>query len=171
MNKEKFSFSKLDTFNTCPRSYYLTYIKKVEREENVYGFLGSSFHDCLEKLQKKEITIKEAKDKFLNDISTTEIFEMEFPTEKSKKNYIECLMAYLDSYERLPIDNFETEEYFEFEIEGVIMRGYIDLYFIKDNNIYVLDYKTSSKFSKNDLEKKKRKTINTLWYVFTREIS
>ena len=31
MNKEKFSFSKLDTFNTCPRSYYLTYIKKVER--------------------------------------------------------------------------------------------------------------------------------------------
>lgn len=167
MNKEKFSFSKLDTFNTCPRSYYLTYIKKVEREENVYGFLGSSFHDCLEKLQKKEITTEEAKDKFLNDISTTEIFEMKFPTEKSKKNYIECLMAYLDNYERLPIDNFETEEYFEFEIEGVIMRGYIDLYFIKDNNIYVLDYKTSSKFSKNDLEKKEKQLI--LYGIYLQE--
>ena len=156
---EKFSFSKLDTFKTCPRSYYLTYISKIDRSNNVYGFLGGRFHECLEMLQKKEITKEEAIEKFKSDIETSEMFEMTFPTEKSKKNYIDCLMLYLDSYERIPIEEFETEEYFEFDINGVIMRGYIDLYFIKENSIYVLDYKTSSKFSKKDLEKKEKQLI------------
>lgn len=157
--KELYSFSKLDAFKTCPRSFFLSYIKKVDRGNNVYGFLGGEFHECLEMLQKKEITKEEAINKFKESIEVSEMFEMEFPTQRSKESYINCLMEYLSDYERIPIDDFETEEYFEFEVEGVTLRGYIDLYFIKDDNIYVLDYKTSSKFSKKDLVKKEKQLI------------
>lgn len=157
--KELYSFSKLDMFNTCPRSYYLSYIEKVDRDNNVYGYLGGEFHDCLEKLQKGEITKEEAISNFKTAIETADMFDMEFPTEKSKNSYIDCLMEYLNNYEKLPIENFKTEEYFEFEVEGTILRGYIDLYFIKGDNIYVLDYKTSSKFSKKDLVKKEKQLI------------
>lgn len=157
--KEIFSFSKLDTFKNCPRSYYLTYIKKVERGNNVYGFLGGEFHECLEQLQKEEITKDEAISKFKDSIETAEMFDMEFPTEKSKNSYIECLLEYLNDYEKIPVKDFKTEEYFEFEVEGVILRGYIDLFFVKDNDIYVIDYKTSSKFSKKDLIKKEKQLI------------
>lgn len=155
---ELYSFSKLDLFNTCPRCYYYNYIKKIDRIPNVYGFLGGSFHDCLEKLQKGEISIEEAIDKFKEDCSTSELMGLDFPTEEAKKKYIKNLLLYLKSYKRLE-GEFKTEEYFEVEIEGVKIRGYIDVYVIRGDEIYVIDYKTSAKFSKKELVKKENQCL------------
>jgi hypothetical protein len=39
------------------------------------------------------------------------------------------------------------------------MRGYIDLWYRIGNNIYIIDLKTSTKFSKKDLPKKSRQLL------------
>lgn len=157
--EELYSFSRLTTFHTCKYSYYLTYVLKLKRENNIYGFLGGKVHEILESLQREEISNYEAIDKFNNNFECGEILGMDFPTESSKEKYKMAITNYLENYKRVDVDEYYIEEYFEIPIGGVKMRGYIDLYTISDGVIDVYDYKTSSKFSKKDLETKKLQLI------------
>ena len=59
-----YSHSRLSTFESCPLKYKFNYIDKIEREEEgVEAFLGSRFHEAMEKLYKdlkcKVYTLKE----------------------------------------------------------------------------------------------------------------
>lgn len=163
---EKFSFSKLTSFNTCKYNYYLTYIEKLDGIQNIYGELGTSCHECIEGLIKNELTIEGAKAKFNSDLDTCDMLELEFPKYKGsnemiRRNYVDSIHNYFDNFE-LFCDNpdYESiEEYFELEMYDVIVRGYIDYYYIKGNDLYIIDFKTSSKFTKQDLEKKKLQLI------------
>ena len=86
--------------------------------------------------------------------------EANFPTTKSKENYITDVTAYFRNFKPLPINGREVliEKEFEVEIEGIVIRGFIDLTLIDHNKkeIEVIDYKTSSKsgFSSKNLVKK-----------------
>ena len=46
---------------------------------------------------------------------------------------------------------FFIEEEILVEINGYLLKGFIDIYFKNNNEIVILDYKTSSKFAKRDL--------------------
>lgn len=161
MKKELFSFSKLTTFKTCPLSYYYTYVKKGPREDNIYSFLGKEIHSCLEDLQQGLISKENAIDRFEMAVADADMLGFEFPTENSKNNFVECMILYFKNYKAFTdITDFGIEEYFEIDVSGVTMRGYIDIYTIEDDKyIDVYDYKSSSKFSKKDLEEKKIQLI------------
>lgn len=46
-----YSHSRLSTFETCPLQYKFAYIHKIRREEEgIEAFMGSRFHDAMEKL-------------------------------------------------------------------------------------------------------------------------
>ena len=55
------SFSKLSSYHNCKYAWYLTYVEHIKGEDNIYGVLGNSTHDCLELMCKDEMTIEEAK--------------------------------------------------------------------------------------------------------------
>lgn len=156
-NKELYSFSKLNAFHQCPYQYYLNYILKEEGKQNVYGYLGGVVHDLCEKLSKEEMTLEDAIDKWFEEIDKLEESDMKFPTEKSKIAYIECVSDYLEYFTPLPGKEIHTEEYFILDVEGNSLRGFIDFYSVDHENktIDLIDYKTSSKFSKKDLESEK----------------
>ena len=61
------SFSKLSSYHNCAYAWYLTYVLHEKGEDNVYGVLGNSIHDCVESMCKDEMTIEEAKEKFKQD--------------------------------------------------------------------------------------------------------
>lgn len=160
IKKELYSFSKLTTFHTCPYSYYLTYIKKEKRKDNVYSYLGGKIHSLLEDLQQNKINNQKAISLFLSYFDDADILGYDFPTENSSKNFKECMVSYFENYKPFSVQDFKIEEYFEVDIEGVPIRGYIDLYTITDNKyIDIYDYKSSSKFTKKDLEIKKLQLI------------
>ena len=48
-----YSYSKCSSLDNCIYEYYLSRIKKVETEENIYGVVGSIVHDILEQFYKK----------------------------------------------------------------------------------------------------------------------
>lgn len=165
---EKFSFSKISTFTNCPYSYYLNYVKdpKPYNEQNVYGQLGGTCHECIEEMIKGNIDENQAKDRFEEDLFECEILDMNFPSFKGdkeliKNNYVTAIHHYFDNFTLFheKPDYHAIEEYFEYEIEGTLFRGYIDYYYIVGNDLYCIDFKTSSKFSKKDLEKKKLQLI------------
>lgn len=168
-NKEEvFSFSRISTFTNCPYSYYLAYVQypKPYNEQNVYGEMGGICHECIEGLIKEELDIDAALDKFNEGLEDCDLLDMNFPSFKGdkeliKNNYTEAIKHYFDNYEQYVEnpDKYAIEEYFEYTIEGVRFRGYIDYYYIVGDTLYCIDFKTSSKFSKKELEKKKLQLI------------
>lgn len=167
MSKEKFSFSKITTFNNCNHNYYLNYVCKPRpyNEQNIYGEIGTTCHEAIEGLIKNTITTDDAKKRLISDIEGCELLDMNFPkyngTDSIKNNYIECVNHYFDNYEPYCVtpDYDSIEEPFNIDICGIHFRGFIDYYYIKGENLYCIDFKTSSKFSKKDLEKKKLQLI------------
>ena len=150
------SFSKLSSYHNCAYAWYLTYVLHEKGEDNVYGVLGNSIHDCLESMCKDEMTIEEAKEKFKQDYDMCKFLGMNFPTENTEKKYIYDIEHAFDYFEK-PKGRLEEERYIEFEIENKKFRGYVDLIIFDDEKktIQVLDWKSSSKFSKKDLESHK----------------
>lgn len=164
--KEKFSYSKLSCYGNCPYNYYLTYIKHVERSQNIYGSAGGTAHELVQALEIGEITNEEAVEKWLGQMDFYEFCgEDNFPSDKAKKNYINDVKLYFKNFK--PLDTKEKEvlieKEFEIEVEGVILRGFIDLTLINHftKEIEVIDYKTSSKngFTKDHLTEKCRQLI------------
>ena len=151
-----FSYSKLSSFQNCPYGYYLTYIQHIKGEDNVYGILGNVVHDMYELLTKDEITIEEAKEKFKQEYELCKFLGLTFPTKMSEEKYVYDVEHSFDYFIK-PTGRLEQERYFQIEIENKTFRGYIDLIIFDDKNktIRVIDYKTSSRFSKKDLESHK----------------
>lgn len=152
----KYSFSKLESFHNCKRAYYYTYGMGDRGGENIYSFLGTICHELTQAIIQGKETNESATMKFLQSIGDTEMLGLTWISEKVKENYVECISDFFHNYNPIKADNIVIEDYFEVEINGKIIRGYIDLWYILDNVLYIIDLKTSSKYSKKDLPKKSR---------------
>lgn len=158
-NKELFSFSKLETFHNCKRSYYYNYIEKDRGGDNIYSYTGTIVHELTQAMVQKQITNKEAVNRFVSSIDAAEMLELPWISENVKNNYVSCITHFLESY--VPVENntIQIEDYFEIEINGTVLRGYIDLWYKTGNEIHIIDLKTSTKFSNKDLPKKSRQLL------------
>ena len=53
--KNNYSFSKINTFQTCPQKYKINYIDKVRiPDEGIEAFMGKRVHEVLEWLYNKD---------------------------------------------------------------------------------------------------------------------
>ena len=161
MNSEVYSYSKLGSYENCPYGYYLTYIEGNRGENGTYGVLGGVLHEIMESLEHGIISKEEALNKWNNEVEFLEtIDELNFPTEKSKNNYLEDISLYLKSFKPLEFEDkdVKSESYFEIKLKEYLFRGYIDLSVIdhEKKEIKIYDYKTSSKngFTGKNLLKK-----------------
>ena len=157
-----YSFSKLSTYHHCKYAYFLQYIKKIKGRQNVYGATGESAHDASQDLVRGLINNDEAYDRFMTELEDTlEILGLKFPTEKSGNNYKECVGDFILRYHPKH-DKYDIERGFDINVgdSKSVMMGFIDLiYWNEDNSIDVVDYKTSSLFSKKDFEEKKMQLL------------
>ena len=94
-----YSFSKLSTYHHCKYAYYLQYVKHIRGRQNVYGATGESAHNAAQDLVKGKINNIQAHDRFLQELDETlNILGLNFPTEKSAKNYKECVGDFILRY-------------------------------------------------------------------------
>lgn len=54
-----YSFSQLETFNTCPYSFYLSKIEHEEQVNNIFAEQGSLIHDLIDRWAKGEYKTRE----------------------------------------------------------------------------------------------------------------
>jgi len=151
-----YSFSRLETFLNCRRSYFYTYILGQRGGENIYSFLGTICHTLAQDMIEGKESNENAVDKFVQAVDDADILCLEWISEKVKNNYKECIIHFFENYIPEVMKNYKIEEYFEVDINGVMMKGYIDLWYFKNGEIHICDLKTSSKYSKKDLLKKQR---------------
>ncbi len=153
-NDFKFSFSKLNLFDTCKQAFYLQYIRELEGIDNAFGQFGTHCHNILEKYAKNELVIFELLKEYENKY--WEIVTEKFPPNKFKdlgQSYFEQGYEYFSNFEGF--DDYEilgVEEYVNFKIDEFDFTGYIDLVLKKDG-IILSDYKSKSKMSKTEKEK------------------
>lgn len=159
-NKERYSFSKLSTFHECKMQYYLQYVVKIPQKENIYSNLGSCIHNILEKRQElRKYNIKDDIEAFIDEVETAEMFGIDFPNQKIKDDYIKCITHCLETLK--PFDGeVEIEKELNFNIDDINIIGYVDCIRHLDNGrVDIYDYKTSSLYSKKQLEEKAMQLI------------
>ena len=150
VEKEKYSFSKLSTFQQCKYQYYLNYIEKRKGEDNAFSQYGTFVHSILERHAKGELAVYELLDVYRDEYENAVTHE--FPPNK----YVDLSESYYhDGYEFLKnfdgLDGLEilgVETRFKELLDDFYYTGVIDLtYKDVDGGIVVQDWKSKSKFA------------------------
>ena len=148
--KERYSFSKLSSFNTCKYGYWLTYIEHQKGVGNCFSSYGTEVHSLMERYAKNELS--------LWDLASTYEWEFEsavpeeFPSlpfcANLKELYYEQGLNYLRNfggYTKYKI--LEVEKQFDIDIDDWTFNGVIDLvYEDEQGRLIVHDYKSKSSF-------------------------
>ena len=160
-----YSVSKLDTYNTCKYKYYKTYSKeKEEQTENIYSILGGKVHSLIEEqfISKRNGTNKEIdfRKQILDELNAAELKGYSFSSEKVKEKWIYDMVHFCNNSKFYEMNIIENELHFLFFFFYLWLQGYI--YAIVDNGdntVSVIDWKTSSAFKANDIDKKARQLM------------
>lgn len=156
---KRFSYSRLNTFQRCPRRHYYTYIEQIETEESATTIPGKLFHEAMEC--------------YLTNKDMTPVFEKysalcsqgKLQSEPDLLEYVVYL--YLQYYAR----EFEEEQtqLVEYEFEDELDDGdkivmiVDEVFYDKDNYLVVRDRKTALralKYTQDDV------MYNTQLYLY-----
>jgi RecB family exonuclease len=149
---QKWSYSRVNTFKTCPRLYELHYIYKIETEDNAFSQYGQVCHNILEKYAKGELDLKELLKEFDYGFET-------FITKQFPDSFVDLAQRYYQDGERFfkEFNGFKDETIsVEDKIDFIIKRdnqhddinftGIIDR-LSQDGDTYIItDYKSKGKF-------------------------
>lgn len=169
MKINRYSYSKINLFNSCPLKYKYLYVdKNYKNDESIEAFLGKITHSTLEWIYKKKIQDKRA---YYSLDSIIHFFKEEwrdswhqkirkFKYIKQKKaDYFTRGINFLVKYYHHfgPDFNqkvFKVEEKIEFELGGHKIKAIIDrIDKNTDSEMHIIDYKTG----KNMLDEEKLK--------------
>lgn len=160
MWKEKFSYTKIDTFQHCPFKYKLRYIKRIEEnlENNVAMHRGSLAHLVLERKVNGETDLQDPE---LTELLLKLSKEDTMKILKSVKKFING-----DFFQALDLSNGVAEQMFHLDEDlnpciktKAFISGKIDYREIKEEYVLIIDWKTGKKtlkeiqlYKKNDLQ-------------------
>ena len=146
---ERYSFSRLTSFETCPYGWYQTYVEGKEGEGNAFSDYGTLLHSILERYATGLLRLDELYPTYANEFSSVG----EFPSLKyapnMRQSYFDAGAEYLKNF--AGYDDYEVlacEETFELPIDDFIYNGIVDL-LLKDayGNLILIDYKSKSGFA------------------------
>jgi len=162
----KYSYSKIQTFESCPQKFKINYIDKIRKpNESIEAFMGKRVHEVLDWLYKERIGENNfiSLDILLNkydelwvekwheNIYSANLPRMYKVKTKSKnevyQNGIKCLVNYYNRYKpQFNLNTISTEFECSTKIKDFNFFGIIDRVDKYDDGIYeIYDYKTGKK--------------------------
>lgn len=145
-----FSFSKLNTFNTCEYEYFNTYVNKNRGIDNVYTLTGSLLHDNIESVYKGESDIEKFRSNYHEKLVELEMLGVKFPSDKIGDSWKADIGHFLKNFNKID-KKMLLEKFVLFEIvPGIWIRGYVDAILPSDSGkpyVHIYDWKSSSKFT------------------------
>ena len=158
---ELYSWSKVNTFMTSPYEFYLKYVlhKKEDIDNCAYAPLGSCVHQVIEDYYGKKIEYEDMVDSFEDGwMVAIDVADLRFDRNDEEKNeniknkYKLNLQHFFEHHK--PIERkVELERFLAAKIGDYVLQGYADaITKDKDGNFIIIDWKTSTKYSKKALE-------------------
>jgi len=153
-----YSHSRLECFENCPLNFKFTYIDKIKREEEgIEAFLGSRFHEVMERLYKdlkcKTHSLKELlsyyETQWQKEWSDAIIITKKERSAEDYKNIgRKCIEDYYKRYcpfNQSKVLGLEREVLIDLKDDGKYkLKGYIDRIAQSEDDAYEIhDYKTS----------------------------
>lgn len=133
------SHSRIDTFDRCPKCFFLQYIKAYEGAKGVFGQFGSLCHDILEKYAKGKLEEYELSSEYRNNFD--KIITCAFPPNKwvdLRESYYCAGLNFFDNFEGYDMSKIRgIESEYNFKVGKYIFTGKIDL-----ETDDIVDYKT-----------------------------
>lgn len=150
------SHSRVNSYDECPKMFYLTYLDPGEKLESAFAQWGSLCHELLDRFAKHDLLAFELSEEYdrLYPEKMTERFPRLGRTDLDAMYYDQG-KAYFEAFEGFP-ERWEilgSEIEVLLEIRGRRVRGFIDLLVRdkRDGKLIVVDHKSKSKF-KTDQE-------------------
>lgn len=156
--KERYSFSKLSTFNDCKYAYWLTYIEHQKGTGNCFSSFGTEVHSIMERYAKGKLSLWDLASTYEKEFDAA--VPEEFPSfpfcQDMRGLYYEQGLNYLRNFGGYPkYKILGVESQFDIAIDDWVFNGIIDLvYEDEQGRLVVHDYKSKSSF-KNKAEQKK----------------
>jgi len=168
---EKYSFSKLSSWWTCPYGYKLKYIDHKAGIGNAFSSYGTLVHSIMERYARGEIALEDLVSVYEWEFESA--VSEEFPWNKYVKlhdTYYEQGLNFLRSFQGY--DGYKilgVEEDFTIQIDDWNFVGIIDLVFVDaDGRLIIRDYKSKASF-KDDTEKQKYARQLYLYSLYVKE--
>ncbi len=158
LSKKEWSATSLKKFLECKRKYYLEYIHKIKDHDislKPKGFeLGSIVHKTLEFVFQNydidEITFEKLKELFEKHLIDNPFLLLD------KEVYLKKLEQFVNVEKKRFEDNnlalLEVEKSFNFDYQGIKIKGSIDRIDKLDDTFLLIDYKTSSSLNIDSLK-------------------
>lgn len=151
-NKLTLSYSSLNNYNRCAFRYYIANILKLDKyEETFEAFLGSLFHDILEKCFNNNLIVEEEINNYINNSNKELTIKERFFINKITKdikfviNALKRQQKYISLDKSLYEKNISIDKSRDISVE---FTGFIDKILYKENdsqtNLAIIDYKTGS---------------------------
>lgn len=137
-----FSYSRIDTYNSCAAKYFYSYILKEPRQFNAPAVLGNIVHEVLENVLQKdvEINLDQLKEEYETSIPKWD------PDNKIPNDLINAGRVIIDEFYDTNSDKtfniYDKEMPFDLIIGSYRIRGFIDRVDFNGDQIYITDYKT-----------------------------
>lgn len=153
-NLDYYSYSRLNI--KCPYEFYLSKIKGIKSEDNIYTAMGSLVHDILEKFYNNEMDREQMIEEFQLHfilLLKTYIFKADMDkNQKMSENYYESILSFLKEHKKI-VGKTIIEMLLFINIKNKhLLIGYVDLISRMDKNLVITDWKTSSIYNKRKQE-------------------
>ena len=133
------SYSRLESFESCPYRWFLTYIHepKLEKQKKFYSEYGLLMHNVLEKYYSCKIDKQDAMIMYLTEYyERTDVAGKPKPEVVSK--YFKAGKEYIENLKPLPYTMVDVEKRIYFDINERHFVGVIDYLGITDDGEYVI---------------------------------
>jgi hypothetical protein len=167
---EIYSWSKYNTYKNDNYEYYLKYILKIpeDRNDSIYAPMGTTAHETLEDYYDDKIDNDGMLEKFEEKLFEYTVGELKYDRTDEDKNkkisnkYEACLRHFFKNHQKIPY-KMKKEMFIPIKLDNVLIQGYIDFLHTELRNnikhIVITDWKTSSIYKGEKLEKEKGQLI------------
>lgn len=145
----RWSFSSVNTYDTCPQAFRLGYLDALPRVDNAFSDWGTFMHSLMEKYFRGELEFFELSQAYEDGYADN--VKCEFPPNKFcdlSQRYHDAGKNYLDQFDGLFDDCtvLGVEQRVKLSIDGRPFIGVIDLLLESAEGIIVADHKSKSSF-------------------------
>lgn len=166
-----FSYSQINTYQTCPLQYKYQYILKIPIQPSAATSFGITIHSALQRFYS---VYKDSPNKGNEDLLIKLYYDCWIPIgyhskhheEKMKKEGEVILRDFFKKFHHPKINIYALEKPFKLKInEKIFLTGKIDRIDKEKNQIEIIDYKTGTLPKDKDLKKDLQLAIYTLAIV------
>lgn len=156
MSEMVYSFSRVNTFMTCPHSFYASYIANEDKYENAWGIYGSYSHEVIERVLKGEIPHSEAAMEWERKLPSADFGSM---TIAYAAKYLMETRSFFENFSGVNDEILAVERHFLLDIDGIKFQGLADLECRSSDGVNkIVDWKfaAESGFAGKKLKEKQR---------------